>query len=246
MIDTAENVGRHNADLQASHDRIIAGGTYKDCSTIALTPSRGEPGHLGKTTWSVKFAMALAGLIRPMNQRFTHWPVIGHEVGEAYNDAIRQILASPDLSTWRYLCTIEDDNLPPPDGLLKLYESMEAHPEFTAISGLYWTKGPGGQPMLYGDPKVMPRTFIPQPPIPDTVQECCGIGMGFALWRLDFIKKMPGPWFMTKQTWDPSTGGAQFTQDLWHCLEAAKYGGRFAVDTRVRVGHYDANEGIVW
>jgi hypothetical protein len=246
MIDVAENVGRHNVDLGASASRIIEGGTYKDCSTIMLTPSRGEPGHLGACKWSVKFAMALAGLLKPMNQKFTHWPVIGHEVGEAYNDAIRQLLAHPDLSQWRYLCTLEDDCLPPPDGLLKLYESMEAHPEYAVIGGIYWTKGEGGQPMIYGDPKVMPKNFIPQVPRPESLQECNGMGMGFHLFRLEMFKKMPGPWFKTLQSWEPYVGASQFTQDLYFYQEAAKAGYKFACDTRIKVGHYDASTGVVW
>jgi hypothetical protein len=238
------DVGYHNAQMDQSIQRLIQGGTYKDCSTIALTPSRGEPGHLGKTAWSVKFSLALAGLIKPMNQKFVHWPVVGHEVGEAYNDGIRQILAHPELSTWRYVLTLEDDCLPPPDGLLKLLEAMEAHPEYSVIGGLYWTKGEGGQPMIYGDPRDMPRHFRPQPPRPNTLQECCGMGMGFHLFRLEIFKTLPPPWFVTKQEWNPYVGTAMFTQDLWFYQEAAKRGHRFACDTRVLVGHYDGER--VW
>lgn len=251
MIKTDDNVGYHNSDLEATRQRIIVGGTYKDCSTIALTPSRGEKNHLGETVlgdskWTIKFALAMSGLMKPMNHRYAHWPIVGHEVGEAYNDAIGEILKHPDLSTWRYILTLEDDCLPPPDGLIKLYESMEAHPEFAVIQGIYFTKGPEGQPMIYGDPKVMPKNFLPQPPIPNAVQEANGLGMGFNLFRLDMFKKVPQPWFKTLQTWAPNVGGAQFSQDLYFYSEASKHGYRFACDTRVRVGHYDAKTGIVW
>ena len=67
---------------------------------------------------------------------------VGMEVGEAFSTAIENILAHPDLSKFKYIVTLEHDNIPPPDGVVKLLEQMEAHPEFSCIGGLYWTKGP--------------------------------------------------------------------------------------------------------
>jgi hypothetical protein len=69
---------------------------------------------------------------------------IGMEVGEAFSTAIEQILAHPELGTWEYILTIEHDNMPPADGVLKLLEQMEANPKFACIGGLYFTKGHGG------------------------------------------------------------------------------------------------------
>ena len=42
---------------------------------------------------------------------------VGMEVGEAYSQAIEAILAHPDLSKFKYILTMEHDNIPPPDGL---------------------------------------------------------------------------------------------------------------------------------
>jgi hypothetical protein len=168
------------------------------------------------------------------------------EVGDAYSSAVEMILAHPELSTWKYLLTLEDDNLPPADGLLKLYESIEAGP-YAAVGGLYWTKGPSGQPMIYGDPAVMPRNFIPQVPVPDTVQPCNGLGMGFTLFRLSIFKdpKFTKPWFKTAQEVGPG-GAKSFTQDLWAFNNMAALGYKVASDNRVLVGHYDASEDQVW
>ena len=74
----------------------------------------------------------------PMNQKFTRFFVVGMEVGEAYSVAVEQILSNPEFSKWKYVLTLEEDNLPPQDGLLKLYENMN---KFDVIGGLYWTKG---------------------------------------------------------------------------------------------------------
>jgi len=118
---------------------------------------------------------------------------IGMEVGQAYNTLIEGILANPELSKYKYILTIEEDNMPSVDGLLKLYESMD---KYDVVQGLYWTKGEGGQPMIYGDPKVMPKNFIPQMPRIGEVMQCNGLGMGFNLFKLDMFKDpdIPKPW----------------------------------------------------
>jgi hypothetical protein len=175
-----------------------------------------------------------------MNQK-TIGPIFieGMEVGDAYNRAIELILGNKDLSQWKYLFTSEEDNTLPPDALLKLLESMD---KYDAVSGLYWTKGEGGQAMCYGDPSVYPKNFIPQPPPLDCVKEYNGLGMGCCLMKIEMFKKVPAPWFKTVQ--NPAEGLG--TQDLFFFAKAAGYGYKFSVDGRVKVGHLDVATGIVW
>lgn len=227
--------GRHNSDLTASVSRLIKGNTYKDVSTICVIPTRG--------LFHAKVCNALWSLITPMNQKFFRHIVEGKEVGQAYNEAVEMILANPELAKWKYLLTVEEDNLPPPDGLLKLYESIE---KYDAVGGLYWTKGEGGQPMIYGNPKEMPKDFKPQIPIQDSVQECNGLGMGFTLFRISMFKKLPKPWFKTLQEYKYGEGVKMMTQDLFFFANAGRDGFRFACDTRVKVGHMDVNSGEIW
>jgi hypothetical protein len=182
-------------------------------------------------------------LMLPMNQRVIRMFVEGMEVGDAYNHAVTTILSHPELSKWKYMVSLEEDNLPPPDGLLRLYEAIHRS-RYAAVGALYWTKGEGGQPMIYGDPDGVVN-FIPQVPRPDTVQECRGLGMGFTIFKLDTFRKIEPPWFKTEQSWDPATGGRQYTQDLYFFEKAARAGLRVACDTRIRVGHLDES-GVVW
>jgi hypothetical protein len=226
--------GIHNADLDAARGRLVRGNTYKDLSTVIVVPTRGMI--------HAKVVQSWMGLMLPMNQKATRVFVIGMEVGEAYNYAVNLILNHPELSTWKYMLTLEEDNLPPPNGLLRLYESIE---EYVAVGGLYWTKGEAGQPMCYGQPGGI-LNFIPQVPQLDTVQECNGLGMGFTLFQLDLFRKLDSPWFKTEQSWSPQQGGRQYTQDLWHFERVRRAGLRVACDTRVRVGHYDVGADIVW
>lgn len=232
------NLGLHNADLQATIDRLNKGKTYQDLSTVIICPTRGMISDRVVQSWM--------GLIKPMNQKVIGPLFIrGYEVGEAYNMGFDMVLSNPELSKWKYVLTVEEDNLPPPDGLMRLYESMDT---YNVVGGLYWTKGEGGQPMIYGDPAVQPINFIPQVPKLDAVQPANGLGMGFNLWKIEMFKdeKLSRPWFKTLNDYVPGKGIQSYTQDLYFFERAGKLGYKFACDTRVRVGHYDAVMDIVW
>lgn len=230
--------GWHNQDLEQTAERIRAGRAYRDCSTICVIPTRGMiPARVVESWW---------GLITPMNQPFIRMMVRGMEVGDAYNSAIELILNHPDLSKWKYVLTLEEDNLPPPDGLIRLLENIDTYP--AGLGGLYFTKGEGGQPMIYGNPNDGVLGFQPQVPRPDEIQECNGLGMGFTLFSLDVFRdeRIPRPWFKTVQDWTPEKGAQVGTQDLYFYGNARRAGYRIASDNRVRVGHYDHREDVVW
>ena len=231
-------LGYQNKDLDKANARLAQGRTYEDLSTVIVCPTRG-----GRSLCP-RFVGAVSGLMRPMNQK-VYGPVFmsGMEVGDAFNAAVEMIQANPELSKWKYLLTVEDDNIPPPDGLLKLYEGMK---DYHAVGGLYWTKGEGGQPMIYGNPFEMPLNFIPQQVQPNSIQRCNGLGMGFTLFRMSIFKKLPKPWFVTLQKWDPNKGGSGATQDLYAFSNMAKLGMKVACDTRVKVGHLDIDNNQLW
>lgn len=229
-----DNIGYHNS---TDHNaRLSKAKSYKDLSTICIIPTRGQV--------PAKVVQSWMGMMTPMNQKFTRIFASGLEVGEAYSQTIQMILDHPELSKWKYILTLEEDNMPPSDGLLMLYESMD---KFDVVGGLYWTKGEMGQPMIYGNPNEMPKNFIPQMPIPGTVQHCNGLGMGFNLWKVDMFKdeRLRRPWFKTLQQVDEG-GAKMYTQDLYFFEDAAKYGYRFACDTRIKVGHYDYQNDMIW
>jgi hypothetical protein len=237
-LDTVFSGGAHNSDLEASRTRLLKGKTYENLSTVWVTPIPEDPPMVPA---KVVF-QSWMNLMTPMNQMIFRIPMVGMEVGDAYNQAVEMILDHPQLSKAKYMLTVEWDNLPPPDGLLKLYESMS---KYDVVGGLYWTKGENGQPMIYGDPKIMPRNYIPQVPQINTVQPCNGLGMGFTLFKLSIFKKIPKPWFKTLQKIE-NGATSMATQDLFFFAKAATEGFKFACDTRVKVGHLDIKEGFVW
>jgi hypothetical protein len=232
-----DNAGIHNASDYAT--RLKKEKTYRDLSTIIVCPTRG--------LIPARIVQSWQGLIRPMNQKVLG-PIFmeGMEVGEAYNQVIKMVLENPELNTFKFLLTLEEDNAPPAEGLMKLYESID---DYDAVGGLYWTKGEAGQPMCYGDPKVMPLSFMPQIPHPDTITPCNGLGMGFTLFRIEMLRDKRfeyGNWFKTVQEITPQGGVQMMTQDLWFFMKAREMGYKFACDARVRVGHYDTANQIMW
>jgi hypothetical protein len=222
--------GFHNSDLPKSTLRVIEGGTWKKQRIIVLLPA--------PATMSTKVALSHWGLAFPPNQPVHRMLCTGMEVGDAYSTAIQQIIDHPDLKDWEYILTIEADNMPPSDGVVKLIKQMEAHPEYVCIGGLYWCKGPEGCAHIWGDVTDPVINYRPQVPKQGELVECYGTSMGFNLWRISLFKdeRLKKPWFKTV---DGSEGRGIGTQDLAFWSDARKYGYRCAVDCGILVGHHD-------
>lgn len=135
--------GYHNEDLHKTSASLLKGSSWKKSRVIMLIPA-GD-------TIPAKVYLSHCGLIFPPNQAAHRMLAQGMEVGEAFSKSIESILEHSDLNQWEYLLTIEHDNIPPQDGLIKLIDRMNEHPEFAWISGLYFTKGYGGCSQIWGD-----------------------------------------------------------------------------------------------
>lgn len=222
--------GKHNDDIEATIKRVTDSSAWKKLDTVMIIPAGPQVPTKTVLSWLNMYA--------PPNNQFVRLPAVGAinmEVGEAFSQTIEFILAHPVLSKFKYILTCEHDNIVPPDGLIKLQQRMEAHPEFDCISGLYFTKSEGGCAQIWGDPRDPTSNFRPQPPRVGELVECCGTGMGFALWRVEMFKDpdLRRPWFKTQ------TESGVATQDLYFWSDARKNGYRCGVDCSVLVGHYD-------
>ena len=227
--------GGHSADLGKTRARLIRGGSWKKQRIVCVIPA--------DTMIPAKVALSHWNLAFPPNNGVVRILAQGMEVGDAYSSALEQILAHPELGSWEYLLTLEHDNMPPPDGVLRLLEQMEAHHEFSCIGGLYFTKGEGGVAQIWGDPKDPVLNFRPQlPDLSGGLVECCGTGMGFNLFRMKMFKdaRLRKPWFVTQRTSGVST------QDLYFWGDARKHGYRCAIDCSVKVGHYSVQDDTCW
>jgi hypothetical protein len=242
QILTNVDFGHHNRDLLAANARLSAQGSWKKQRIAYIIPAG--------ATIDAEVYVAHRGLIFPPNQAMAPLYIKNAEVGHAFDESVNVCLDHPDIREWEYVLTIESDNIPEPTGVLKLIKAMETHPHFDAISGLYWLKGEGGVPQIWGDINDPVENYRPQMPRIGTVQECWGIGMGFALYRMKMFhtlreRKVARPWFKTlgREPGDVGVG----TQDLFFWGRIARPNGfRCAVDTTCPVGHFDRKTGISW
>src|SRR5206468_12573007 len=100
----ADDIGSHNGQLDQSIGRLMKGNTYKDLSTIWITPTRDNLKPRVVASWMA--------LMRPMNQPFIG-PLFaeGDEVGVAYQKMFDMVLEHPELQKWKFILTVEQDNL---------------------------------------------------------------------------------------------------------------------------------------
>lgn len=245
MMQVGEAAEQLSAGLGFERVEVVHGTTYRDCSTVIIAPTRGTINHRVVTSWQ--------NLISPMNQKRAFLFAAGDEVGRAYDGLIKRILADPNLSTWKYVLTVEDDNLLPPDAHIRLIESIEEF-KLDGVGGIYFTKGSINMPMAYGDPAEYARTgvldFKPRD-IRDAlkagqVMEVNGTAMGCTLYRMDLFRELDAPWFVTVADVIPEKGAQCYTQDLFFAERAKRLGKRFGVDLRVKCGHLDTTTGIVY
>lgn len=225
---------------------MLYGASYRDGSTVLVVPTRG--------TIHYKVASAWENMFPPMNQKRAKLYAVGDEVGRAYNDTMKMVLAHPHLSTFKYVMTLEDDNLPPPDAQVKLLDSLHVS-KFDAMSGLYYTKGPLNMPMAFGDPKSLletgrmdfrPRDIVKALEHGGNILEVNGIAMGCAVWKMELFKEFAPPWFVTVNEFIPYEGIKHITQDLFFCERLRRGGKRLGVDLRVHVGHLDVETGVIY
>lgn len=230
-----ENSGINNKKLKESIERISRSNMYEDLSTIIICPTRGM--------FPTRVVQSWMKMQKPINQG-VYGPIFAEhmKVDTAYNALISYILGHEHLSKCKFILTLEEDNLPPVDGLLRLYESMK---EYDAVGGLYWGKGPEGFPMIFGDPEKGPSDNTPQVPRHGEVQQCNALGMGFTLFKTEMFKKIEEPWFKTRDGIEDGVEVIQ-TQDIYFFTKAGKQGFKFAIDNRVLVGHFDHKNDKVW
>lgn len=233
-LNSQKNIaGEYNSNLADSASRIVKSNTFRELHTVWVTPTVNH-----RLDDQVVFQSWFSVTVPP-NQKFARLCIANAEVGAAYNAAVELILK--DSTPWKYMLTVESDNLPPANGLMKLVESVD---KYDVISGLYWMKNQNVPVAhIYGDPEK-PGTWQPQVPLEDTVQPCNMVAMGFTLWNMDIFRKMPKPWFKSSD----STDDQHYTQDGYFFQKAHDLGLnlRVACDTRVKVGHIDFETRKVW
>lgn len=218
---------------------LVKGDTYRNCSTVVIVPTRGMIHNQVVHSW--------VSLAKPMNQKTAMLFVSGDEVGVAYNRAIASILDGSQYGDFQYVLTLEDDNIIPASALLLLLQSIK---NYDAVGGLYHMKSGMNVPMAFGKPENGPEDFYPvdltEGMLANSVVPVNGVACGCTLWRLDLFRKIERPWFQTWTRFTADDTVEVMTQDIFFCKKALAAGAKFAIDTRVRVGHIDIKTGQIY
>lgn len=216
--------------------------TYKESSTVIVCPTRGKIDYRVVEAWN--------DLIKIPNQRRSFLFCEGAEVGDAYNKLIQRILDDYNLSRYKYVMTVEDDNILPADAQLRLLDAIQSGP-WDGVSGLYFGRREPSVPQVLGDPLTSDQFSVFDFKVRDVrnamdngyTLEVNAIPMGCAIFKLDLFREMPNPWFYTVNQYairdGKPFGRRSATHDLNFCEHARLKGKRFAVDCGLHVGHLD-------
>ena len=153
-------------------------------------------------------------------------------VGDVFPAYAREQLAICAVENgFDYLFMIDDDMLAPAD----LFEKLVKH-NVDIIAPLAFTRNAPHKPVIYNlDVGFDPVTkqdyyinYIVERYPKDQLVRCDAVGFGSVLIKVDCIRKMKKPWFMT-------TSGAG--EDIHFCHSAGRHGFGVYMDTSVKLAH---------
>jgi hypothetical protein len=161
---------------------------------------------------------------------------IGEKVDEARNRLVASVLSSEPRP--EYLLFIGDDNLPEPDGLIRLMERINlGERKLDAVGGLYFQKKEPPLPVAWRGRSVL----TPEECASGDIYGVTGQGLDFVLIRTSTFDRIGLPYFKTVQ--DETQ---LLSEDAYFWRKAYDAGVRGYVATGVRVGHYDWKEDRVY
>lgn len=222
-------------DIQPQAREVMlssSGNGVRNLSTVSVLRTRGMIPARTVQVWG--------SLFTPMNHKYASLIEAERDADEALNHAIEYILKDNETNKFKYVLFMDDDNIPPQDGLLTLLKTIG---DYDGISGLYVTKDEAHWPLILGDPRNI-KDWTPQSQYREGVHECNGMGMGFVLLKLDIFKAMEKPWFKCVES--PEGEFRRMQEDVYFYYHARQKGFRFAVNADCRVGHLDITNGLVY
>ncbi len=172
------------------------------------------------------------------------------EIGVARCMAVEHILNMPQRP--RYILWLSDDDLPPYDGLVKLWIEMEqtnpdGSPKWDVLTSLVHLKTEPPSPVMWRVGKA-PMQVNKDFKMGDVVESDVG-NLGFGLMRPELFEKLETPYFKTgfcvESLPDGRDGTVMYTEDCMFFEKIHKIGGKIGVHTGVRSAHLGKN-GVIY
>lgn len=226
---------------------LVRGNSYVNKSTAIFTPTRSAIRAEVVNSWM--------NLMYPINHKVNRLMISGDNVETAYNTGFITMLNHQAYNNCPYMLLLEDDNVLPPDALLRLLETIEGEVDgnkYDIVGGLYWSHDVEGIPYCMGNDSLAGFNSVPIVPLPDKeIVPCQVVGLGCCLVRMSFVReKMQYPYFQEIAEYDTKKEffdrREYISQDGTFFKKVHALGGKVACDTRVKVGHIDRETGFIW
>lgn len=183
--------------------------------------------------------LVVAMSLQPQPTHFSHGFLI---VKGLPVDKARCVLAEKALEVGaKYLWFVDDDTIPPPNTLQRLIYVLDNHPEIKAIGGVYVTKAPVPQPVVFRGAGLGSFWHWKK----DDIFEVTGIGAGCLLIRTDVFNEIPKPWFEFQESYSntPEIPSSLVSEDISFCNKVRDAGYRVFAHGGILCDHFDANTG---
>lgn len=218
-----------NPSLREAQKKSAEGNGQVKPDVILAIPSRGSV----RIEWTSMFRE----IKPPMNTTFTVRLIIGKEVVEARNIAVKDAI---DKGT-EFLCFLDDDVMVSNHTLPRMFYAMRENPDWDLITGIVPTKDIGVPvPCVYRDGVsgpfmdwVFPEVF----PI-----DACGLA--YCLIRMEKVREMPEPWFAWPK-WQDGEIYREVGEDIYFTRKLKEMGGTLMADGGILCGHMKENGDIV-
>lgn len=180
-----------------------------------------------------EWALAMMAQAYPLNMTIEFAPLKGRKIDEAKNEITRHAI---DAGA-KYLWFVDDDTAPPPHAARKLIIDLETAPDAVMVAaGIYVSRQEYPEPLVYlknGEGAFWKWKA-------GEVFECCGIGGGCMMIKVEVFKHLPEPWFKTVDCYSDQDGiENQFTDDIYFCDKVIKAGFKILADGGVLPIHWD-------
>lgn len=169
---------------------------------------------------------------RPIRYEF-YW----HTVGRLLTPYAREQLTKSAIELGAdYMIQFDDDMLLPIDMIECMLQDMEERQEIDVLGALAFMRNAPHLPVMYTtidgydnqthQPYYIREVVKKYPK--DTLVECDAVGFGAVCIRMDLVRRMRAPYFMSTTAQG---------EDVLFCWKAKKEGARVFMDTRIKLGH---------
>jgi hypothetical protein len=160
----------------------------------------------------------------------------------------RELIARRALAeNFTYLLMMDDDMVVPPNAVELLAQTLATQPQAALAGAVYYSRD-GKRPMAVSRWRAEDTTDAVVPAFTrDKASEVDGIGFGCVLLRCSALRALDAPYFGTQIVLEAAHNHVRVcNEDYLLCERLRKAGFEIYLDGRVRCGHYDREQAVIF